>query len=456
MKVWLNYLDDGTVLGHTRRCEILKRMLLKRGGAEAVRMDGGAGMNDWLSPYLPISGTFSKSPRMWGLPNDTVALRGVGVKVLVRSGKQERWMLDWVCGLGSNLWGYMRSPFCDEVRMQVLKGAGFSLPHRLEHEVAEMLCDLLGNRVPGWQPDGLGVRFCKTGSEATTMAVRLARAVTGWSPIYCFRNHYHGWLGWTNCRTPPAWGVVPKKASFVHDMPFGDFPWLNVVRKSCAAAVIMEYPLQHPPEGWLRALREACDEAGMLLILDEVVTALRYAPGGAAERYGIEPDIVCMGKALGNGLPINAVVGRREYMDWFARADPVFCSSTHWGEAVGLAAAKAVLERWDDGCVYHLWAVGAALIDGLERAGWKVVGHPPRSLLQFGSKEERAFFIHGMWEKGIMMNRPNFVSLAHTVQDSADTSAAAAEVRGEMDALGKDRVKERVKDKMPMVLFRER
>ena len=419
--------------------------------------------NEWLSAHLPTSGTFSKSPLAWGLPPGVAVMGGDGARVLVTEpgeggrGHAETWRLDWVSGLGANLFGHGHPKFSDWVARHVRLGTGHSLPHHLEASTAEQLAHVLGEHVPGWLTADLGVRFCKTGSEACAMAVRLARAATGKPWVLSFPDHYHGWHDWAISRTYPARGVEPRGAyyNYVKMANWGATDMSNFDGSRCAA-VVFEVGLNLPDRKWLDGLMAWCRKEGVLLIADEVVTALRYGLGGACERYNIRPDLVCMGKALGNGLPVNALIGRREHMDWFARRDPVFCSSTHWGEAAGLAAASWVLDNFGEKEVNHLWNTGRQLIDSLTNAGWSVIGHPPRSLVTFEDEYQQAFFVQGMWERGLMMNRPNFPILAHTFKDVADTEAAAREVREELGSLSKEEVEERVDGKLPRLLFQNR
>ena len=413
---------------------------------------------------LVAPGTFSKDPALWGLPPDTcidsarqpyrsyVPINGEGY-------------LDWVSGLGANLLGYNHTGFYWHVTRQLVKGSGFSLTHSLEHKVADLLANQVGSRIPGWQGQPLGVRFCKTGTDATTMAVRLARAVTGNGWVITFDGHYHGWADWSIARTSPGWGLPhgndeatrldwagvgvanwQDKGFFLKDRPENvDF-----------AAVIFEQPATDPVPGWYIFLRRWCDEHNALLIADEVVTGLRYGVGGACERYGIEPDLVCYGKALGNGLPVAALMGRREHMNWFSRVDPVFCSSTGWGETIGLAAAEYVLTTWNEASTGHLWAIGNLLIDGLTAAGWDVFGHGARSVLKFASEYERAWFIQGMYRQKVLMNRPNLPNLGHFAGDVRVTAIAAEAVRQEYEDAGEERVKEAMRAHLPRVLFEGR
>ena len=418
-----------------------------------------------LNP-LPISATFSKDPSFWGVDfHPRAIVHGDGARVL---GDDGHIYLDWVSALGANLLGYANREFVLRMQRQMALGAGFSLPHTLEAQVAEKLAYMLGEHVPGWSPENVGIRFGKTGTDATTMAVRLARAATGRQRI--LSSGYHGWGDWSVSKTPPAWGI--ESAFQVTDgLVFNDIPILEALLDGTLtimgrppnleiAAVIIEQPMTDPDPGYYAALRRLCDQEGALLIMDEVVTWPRYGLGGACEHFDIEPDIVCLGKGLGNGVAISCIAGRRELFDWFGRDDPVFVSSTHFGEALGLAAADAVLDLFGEEQVTQLWRIGTALMLGLRQsfgypidAGINVIGHPPRSLNQFASKAERAYFILGMRDRRILMNRPNLPNLAHTEDNVALTVAAATEVMAEMRLID---VEETMRGRLPRVLFENR
>lgn len=401
-----------------------------------------------MNNYLAQTGTFSKSPAAYGFEPDLTVVRTSKSKIKLSDGQ---WYIDWPGGLGSNLLGYATPKFNERIAWSMSRVAGSqTFPSQLEYTVAEWLCEMLGAHVPGWKAEAVSTRFAKTGSDVTTMAIRLARAVTGKKHILCFKGHYHGWHDWTVSRTPPAHGIVSDH--YIFETEFNQ-AGLDKIKSNDIAAVIFEQGIVDPPKNWYNQLRKFCDKAGALLIADEIVTGLRYGLGGACERYDIKPDLVCMGKAMGNGLPISALTGWRDLMDWFSRNDPVFCSSTVWGETVGLAAAEFVLSKWSDDNVAYLWGVGADLI---KKSAWPIVGHPCRSLFEFKNNDERAYFIHGLRKRGIIANRPNFPSLSHTYEDVKDTTTAIAEIKFEFDKLSPAQLKKAVKGKEAAVLFSTR
>ena len=403
---------------------------------------------------VPIAATFSKDSTFWGHNFPVQYLtEGSGARVRANDGK---WYLDWVSGLGAILLGYSNVEFNAAVALQVQRGAGFSLPSHIEYEAAEKLTTLFQKQLAHWHTVPLQVRWVKTGSDACIAALRLARAVTGKKVVLSYG--YHGWHADFISMTPPAHGIIPEVSGYMQSIQWNDFDSLmQYDDRDDIAAVIIEQPLEEPGRDWYTALRRFCDEHQALLIMDEVVTGFRYALGGATEKYDVEPDLICLGKSLGNGYPIAALVGPREYMSWFSRNDPVFVSSTNAGDAVSLMAANKFLEIWPEaGNLRHIWKIGEKLLTGLREVGWKVPGNPPRSVIIFDDDYEKAFFILEMVKRDILINRPNMPNLAHTKLNVIDTVTAARGIYTEMCEIGLSGVHERIGNKLPTVLFRNR
>lgn len=405
---------------------------------------------------LAEPGTFSKNPRTWGYENNLRVVSADGVNITLSDNQT---YLTWTF-LASSLLGYK------SINVPLLSTACF--PHYLEDRVAEKVVSVIGSRI--WNNDNLSVRFGLTGSDATTMAIRLARAVTGRSVIICFKGHYHGWPDWSISRTEPGLGIPeyhylekPYSSSNwarVNEIRWGDIQDLweatsRIYTMDEVAAVIFEHPLESADKEWYSALREACDQSGALLIADEVVTGLRYAVGGACEFYGIQPDLVCLGKSLGNGHPISALVGPNEYMNLFSNDNPVFCSSTHWGHSLGLAFADIILGTWDENCVQHLYLIGNTLKNGFEEIGYPVRGTGVRFILNM-PQDRQKFFLKRMREMGILINRPITPTLSHTNNDVQVTLEAAKKVREELLSMSDEKLAEEVSNIEMKVLFKER
>ena len=407
-----------------------------------------------ISDYIPAAGTFSKDSKFWGgqFPFRYVT-SGSGSRVKGNNGRD---YLDWVSGLGACLLGYAPVGFTSYVDLWAKRGNGFSFPHELEYLVAEKLCIMLGQRVSNWVNVPLQVRWVKTGTDACSAAIRLARAATG--KMHILSQGYHGWSDDFVSMTPPAWGIISEQSGYMHTIDSTDVHSLDKYEeRDDIAAVIVEHPATKVADDWYEALRRFCDARQALLIMDEVVTGLRYGLGGASERYGVQPNLICTGKALGNGYPLGALIGPRGYMRWFGRNDPVFVSSTNAGDTASLAAANYVLDSWHDKQVEQIWRIGQELQEGLDKIGLSVIGHPPRSLLLWKDEYRKAYFILGMATRGVLMNRPNFPTLAHTEADVRETLNAAREVAGELANLSDEDLRAKIAEKdLPVVLFRNR
>jgi len=245
-----------------------------------------------------------------------------------------RRFIDLSMALGAVGIGYADVAVTRAVQSAAANGNVTGLPHRLEVEVAERLIDLI--------PCAEQVRFVRTGAEATAAAIRIARASTGREHIIACG--YFGWLDWCS----DAVGVLPAEQSAITWVPFNDAAALAqavATHGHNIAAVIIE-PLVHDlaERSWLVAARDACNATGAILIFDEIKTAFRIRTGGVQELRGVTPDLTTLGKAMANGYPLAAVVGRAAIMEAAART---WISSTAAAESTGLAAAMAVCD-WHD------------------------------------------------------------------------------------------------------------
>lgn len=246
----------------------------------------------------------------------------------VRAG--ERDLVDLTSGLGAVILGHAHVEVDDAVRDQLDNGVSFPLPTALEEEVAEALVRHLG-----W---GEQVRFSKNGRDAVVAAVRLARAVTGRDGVlYC---DYHGSDDLFLAYPPWNAGVTP---SWSRKVPRCELLDMNLSEAACVVLepVSSNAPEERHDEELVAWIREQCDRAGCLLILDEMVSFGRMPGGSGMVSQGIVPDLWVGGKCIANGLPLTAVVGPRKHMHRFGV--DVFHSMTHAGEALSLAAAKATL-----------------------------------------------------------------------------------------------------------------
>ncbi len=288
---------------------------------------------------IPLgSQTFSKSRTQYPVGAAPLfAVRGKGSHLWDVDGNE---YVDLVSALGAVVLGYGDEEIEEAVTRQLRDGVTLSLAHPIEGEVAERIVDLV--------PCAQKVRFGKNGTDATSAAIRLARAFTG-------RDHvivcgYHGWQDWYIGSTTRDLGVPAAVKALTHRVPYNDLGAIDAViaqHPDGIAALIME-PMTSawPEEGYLQAVREVTDRHGIVLVFDEMLTGFRFAPGGAQEYFGVTPDLASFGKALANGFPLSAIVGRADIMDVM---EQIFFSGTFGGETLSLTAARVVLDRMATG-----------------------------------------------------------------------------------------------------------
>jgi glutamate-1-semialdehyde 2,1-aminomutase len=368
-------------------------------------------VSDWRVPGFTSTG--SKRPDALFGPDagpeaPTRVTRSAGCRVWDANGRE---YVDYVMALGAVALGYGHAAVNAAAERAIAAGVVGPLPPVIEEELAEAL----GARIPWLER----VRFLKTGAEAVAAAVRLARVATG-------RDHvlgcgYHGWLDW--CQGAVE-GIPAGVKTLFAELPFNDVAAARAAIRErghdLAAVVVEPVVVEEPSREWLDALRAETERVGAVLVFDEIKTAFRLAIGGAAERYGVRPDLVVLGKALANGFPLAAVGGRADLM---AGATRTWISSTLATEAVGLAAARATLEVFEREKVCdHLHRVGTRLLHGLHRLQRRhadavagVAGVAEMSFLHYATEELSRAVALGCAKRGLLFKRTayNFVSLAH-------------------------------------------
>jgi glutamate-1-semialdehyde aminotransferase len=388
--------------------------------------------SEWLKRALAVipsaTQTFSKGRRAY--------VEGVGPAFVARARGSHVWdvdgheYIDYPMGLGAVTLGHAYPAVNEAVTRQLAEGVSFSVAHPLEVALAETLTEIL--------PGADMVRFGKNGSDATSGAVRAARALTGRDVIACCG--YHGWQDWYIATTTRAAGIPKAVRELTVPFAYNDLASLERVfadHRGRVAAVIMEPVGVVPPApGFLQAVHDLAHREGALLIFDEIVTGFRLALGGAQEMFGVIPDLSCFGKGMGNGFPIAAVVGRRDLMEVF---DQLFFSFTFGGEAASLAAALAtVREMCDKPVIPHLWRQGERLRDGfnaLARAAGlgrhaECVGYPPRTVITFADPAGgdpavlKTLFLQEAIKRGILLGGGMNVSFSHDDDDVTRTLAA--------------------------------
>jgi glutamate-1-semialdehyde 2,1-aminomutase len=403
----------------------------------------------------------------------TVLERGRGSRVWDVDGNE---YIDFMMSFGALIQGHAHPKIAEVVSQAISEGSHFAAATPAEVEAAERFRRMV--------PSAEVVRFANTGSEATMLALRLARAHTRRTKFLKFEGHYHGWydpyllsghshpadqLGppQNPARIPDSEGIPASTFEDVVLAPWNDFEALERVMREEGrqlAAVITEPIMANmgcilPREGYLERLRELTRDYDALLILDEVVTGFRYAPGGCQEYYGIQPDISTFGKALGAGFPIGAVAGPRSILDrmrW--GSEMVLHYGTFNGHRLTMKVVAANLDLLSaDGMYKKLHGIGDAAIAGLREVFKRrkvkaiVQGFGPMFQIYFTDKDaiqdyrdyckyvdtrRYSRFIHSLLERGIYMTPSNglhwIISTAHTEQDVAALAEAADQACAEL------------------------
>ncbi len=350
--------------------------------------------------------------------------RGKGARVWDVDGNE---YLDYSMAVGPLSLGYCFEPVDAAIRRQLESGIVFSLPHRLEVEVAELISSLV--------PNAEMVRFSKTGADVTSAAVRVARAVTGRSTVLCCG--YHGWHDWSIATTDRNAGIPPEVRELSYTFEYNKLETLYAALDGDVAAVIVEPVVyQHPERNFLHRLREHCTRNGTILIFDEMWTGFRLAMGGAQEYYGVNADLICFSKAIANGMPLSVLCGKREYMRILDH--DVFFFTTFGGETLSLAAAKATIQYMkDNGVPIALESRGRLLQDGinfmltqLDISYIRCIGPGARSTLQYENADllMKSYIQQELIRRGILWNGSHTMSWSHSLEDIDYTLAAYHEV----------------------------
>jgi glutamate-1-semialdehyde 2,1-aminomutase len=385
--------------------------------------------------------------------------RGEGAELVDVDGRR---YVDWVMSWGPLIAGHAQPDVVDAVTAAAAAGTSFGAPTQSEVELAAQVAE----RVPGVDV----VRMTSSGTEASMSAIRLARAATGRDAVVKFAGAYHGHVdgllaeagsGLATQGIPASPGVTAAQAADTIVVPWND---RSAVERALAerepAAVLCEpYPanmgLVLPDEGFLAFLRDASAAAGTLLLFDEVISGFRVARGGAAEREGVTPDLVILGKVIGGGLPAAAYAGRRELMERVAPAGDVYQAGTLSGNPLATAAGRATLRLLDSAAYERLDRLSRSLAEGLEAAA-RDCGVPARAAwttglvtLFFSDRPVRSYadaracdldahaaFCRGMLERGVYLPPSQFEawfpSLAHTEAHVQLTLEAVRDVLGEL------------------------
>lgn len=371
--------------------------------------------------------------------------------------------IDFVSSLASITLGYSDPTVDTAVRAQLEEGVIFSLPHPIEAEVAELICEMV--------PCAQMVRFGKNGSDATSGAIRLARAYTQRDRVAVCG--YHGWQDWYIGSTARHRGVPQAVRDLTHNFAYNDLASIEAqfaAHPGEFAAVILEpMNVTEPAPGFLEGLKAATHAHGALLVFDETITGFRYGNGGAQALFGVTPDLATFGKGLANGYPVSAVAGRRDVM---MLMEEIFFSFTFGGEALSLAAARATLCRLRDEPVCERIAAKGrtlqrAIAATIERHAlgdtFSVSGHPSWTFLNIRDSagvdafEIKTLYLQEMLERGFLTIGTFNINDAHSDADIAHLARALDEVLPFIgQALRAGRVRESLRCEPLKPLFRLR
>jgi glutamate-1-semialdehyde 2,1-aminomutase len=445
------------------------------GGALPIRTDKSRQLYQrTLGVLIEGSSSSSRGPVNYG-EYPIFMERGQGSRLYDVDGNE---YIDWMMGFGALPLGHAHPEVVEAISQAAATGAHFATATEIEIEVAELIQKIV--------PNAERVRFANTGTEAVMAAVRLARGYTGRPKILKFEGHYHGWyddlLTSSNALPVTALGLCtdPVKiadSSGLNRHALDDtivVPWNNLPLLERAlsnhpgeiAAVITEGVMANmgvipPAQGYLQGVQKLTRQHGILFILDETVTGFRVAPGGCQEYYKLDPDIVTFGKALGCGLPVAALVGRRDVMsalEWGG----VLHYGTHNGSRIGMHAARAnlrVLTRDGNAAFRHTWKIAdqlhAGLVDLFRRKNNAAIiqrvgpmfqimfTETPaicdyRDFCQYVDRSSYRRFVHKLFEFGVYTTPSaalhSIVTLAHTEDDVSLTLSAAAKALDSLSA----------------------
>ncbi len=334
--------------------------------------------------------------------------------------------LDYAAALGPIILGYSYGAVNDAVRKQLEDGSIFTLPHPLEVEAAELMCQT----VPGCEM----AKFSKTGSDAVTAAVRGARAFTGKDNVaYCGTGGV--WHDWFTVITSRNQGIPKSLKNMIKLFEYNNIESLKrLLDEDKEIGIVCMEPMvfEKPKNNFLEEAKGVAHEHDAVLIFDEVQTGFRWSLGGAQEYFGVDADISAWGKAMANGMPLGAISGKSEFMKVF---DEVFYSTTFAGETLSLAAFKAtVQELKEKKAIEHIFKMGTKFTEGfsklVQETGVDITleGLPCKIKINFKDKDGndsllvRSLFCQETIEKGVFFwQGPIFHSYSHSNEDLEKT-----------------------------------
>jgi glutamate-1-semialdehyde 2,1-aminomutase len=371
-------------------------------------------------------GTQTNAKRPYAAFDETMPkfiVRGKGCRLWDMEGKE---YIDFRLALGPVTLGYCYDEVDDAVRAQMGNGVLFSMASPIELDLARLVNEMV--------PNAEMIRFMKTGEDANLSNIRVARAYTGRDMI--LMSGYHGYPDWFATEDSPNNGVPEFMKEYVKVIPWGNCEeaerLIRLYGERLACVISIAYDFNEDTSGtYIRHLRALTKEYGILLVLDEVLTGFRLAPGGAQEFFGVDPDLASYAKAIANGFPLSTYVGRRQYMETLYRFK---MTTTYAGETLSIAAAIATLTIMKREKVHdHLRAMGTRLMEGFSTMACelgvegKACGLPVAPYLKFtgsdpGYHARLEFLWHReLYREGIFASPRWFISYSHKPSDIDET-----------------------------------
>lgn len=403
-----------------------------------------------------VTQTLAKGPTQW--------INGVAPKYLVKGKGSHVWdvdgneYIDYMMGVGPLSLGYAYPSVDAAIKKQLEDGITFSMMHPLEVEVAEMIRDTI--------PNAESVRYSKTGADATSAAVRLARAFTGNNKVLCCG--YHGWHDWYIAVTARNLGIPEAVQQISFTFNYNDIDSVkNSIDDDVAAIILEPVVFQEPKENFLHKLADLCKEKGIVLIFDEMWTGFRMALGGAQEYFGITPDLATYSKAVANGMPISILTGKKEIMQ--LADEDIFFYTTFGGEALSLAAVKATIEELREKNVpKFLDEQGSKLKNGYNSIAQKLgmvytkaIGYNWRSMATFDEKAgdpllQKSLMQQEMIKRGVLWQGFHNMSFSHSDADVEYTLQALEESLNILrKAVEENKIKEMLRGEPVQPVFRK-
>ncbi len=410
-----------------------------------------------LKIMTPVTQTLAKGPGQY--------VKGVAPKYLAKGKGSHVWdvdgneYIDYNMAIGPVSLGYCYDRVDNAIIEQLKDGITFSLMHKSEVELAEMIHDII--------PNAEAVRISKTGADVCSAAVRVARAFTGRKKVLCCG--YHGWHDWYIGVTSRNKGIPEETSNLSYTFNYNDIDSIKEALDEDVACVILEpFVFEEPKNNFLYELQKVCRANGTLLIFDEMWTGFRVALGGAQEYFDVKPDLAVYSKAFANGMPISLLTGRKDVMELFN--EQFFFFTTFGGEALSIAAAMATINEMKEKNVQaQLAKQGRKLKDGYNKIAFdlgianytKCSGFDCRTIMTFDASAGdplvlKSFVQQEMIKRGILWGGFHNMCFSHSDADVEYTLKAYADVLPLLKkAVENNNVKELLKGQPVEAVFRK-